>query len=292
CRHGRRSCLRFAHGMGQLPRPAMVGRLETGCANPSLARADRGPAPTGIGPARETLPEALYFRPPNASACTRYPMSPGSRFVQFRSPIMIRPTLPGRRLSALYWLPLFLLLLGLWGDAQAIETTEQVLRPARPTNDILTPYERFWLREHPQLRLTANTHWPPFESVDESGRYQGMVMDYLELIQQRIGYQFQLVFRDTWSETLRALEEREVDAIPAISITPLREEQMLFSEQYISFPIVLAVRDDMPFIGGLDELDNERVGVVRGYTPQDFLLMSHPHLNLVLVDTLEEGLLK
>src|SRR5690606_14688948 len=35
-----------------------------------------------------------------------------------------------------------------------------------------------------------------------------------------------------------------------------------------------------------------RVGVVRGYTPQDFLLMSHPHLNLVLVDTLEEGLLK
>lgn len=212
--------------------------------------------------------------------------------MQFSSSMMIRPTLPAKRLPVLYWLPLLLLLISLWGEALAIETTEQVLRPPRPTNDILSPYERFWLREHPQLRLAANTHWPPFESVDESGRYQGMVMDYLELIQQRIGYQFQLVFRDTWSQTLRALEEREVDALPAISITPLREEQMLFSEQYISFPIVLAVRDDMPFIGGLDELDNERVGVVRGYAPQDFLLMSHPHLNLVLVDTLEEGLLK
>lgn len=205
---------------------------------------------------------------------------------------MIQPSLSRRCLKALCWLPLLLLLLGVWGEALAVETTEQVLRPTRPSNDILTPYERFWLREHPQLRLAANTHWPPFESVDEAGRYQGMVMDYLELIQQRIGYQFQLVFRDTWSETLQALEEREVDAIPAIAITPLREEQMLFSEQYISFPIVLAVREDMPFIGGLDELDNERVGVVRDYASQDFLLMSHPHLNLVLVDTLEEGLLK
>src|SRR5690606_41855525 len=100
------------------------------------------------------------------------------------------------------------------------------------------------------------------------------------------------VLRTTWSQTLSAPGGPEVDALPAISITPPREEQMLLSEQYISFPVVLAARHDMPFIGGLDELDNERVGVVRGYAPQDFLLMSHPHLKLVLVDMLEEGLLK
>src|SRR5690606_22700540 len=177
-------------------------------------------------------------------------------------------------------------------SAAAVDTTENVLRPQRQTNDILSPYERFWLREHPQLRIAANTNWPPFEFVDEAGRYQGMVADYLELIQQRIGYQFQIVPMNTWSETLKALDNDAIDAIPAIARTPRREEQLLVSESYFSFPIVLAVRDDIPFIGGLDELDNERVGVVKDYASQDFILISHPHLNLSFVDTLDEGLLK
>src|SRR5690606_36454507 len=90
--------------------------------------------------------------------------------------------------------------MALQSAAGAVDTTENVLRPQRQTNDILSPYERFWLREHPQLRIAANTNWPPFEFVDEAGRFQGMVADYLELIQQRIGYQFQTVPMKTWRE--------------------------------------------------------------------------------------------
>lgn len=185
-----------------------------------------------------------------------------------------------------------LLLMALAAPARAVDTTEDVLRPPRQANDLLSPYERFWLGEHPELRIAVHSHWPPFEFVDETGRYRGMVADYLELIQQRLGYRFTLVPVNSWREALDALKRREVDALPAVALSPSREGQMLFSESYYSFPIVLAVRDDMPFIGGLDELDQERVGVVRDYSSQDFLLISHPQLNLAFVDSLEEGLLK
>jgi len=157
-------------------------------------------------------------------------------------------------------------------------------------DDILTPFERSWLRAHPQIRLAGDPNWPPFEMIDEEGEYQGIVADYLTLLEQRLGYSFQRVHEGSWSDTLVAVGT-EVDVVAAVAVTPRRVGRMLFSEFYLSYPIVMAVREDMRFIGSLEELNNERVAVVKDYASQDFLLISHPQLNLVFVDTLQEGLL-
>ncbi len=157
--------------------------------------------------------------------------------------------------------------------------------------DILTPFERSWLQAHPNIRIAGDPHWPPFEMVDEEGNYQGIVADYVQLLEQRLNQHFDRRVRKTWTETLEAVGTGELDVIAAVSVTPRREGRMLFSEYYLSYPIVMAVREEARFIGSLEELGNERVAVVKDYASQDFLLISHPNLNLVFVDTLEEGLL-
>jgi two-component system, NarL family, sensor histidine kinase EvgS len=158
------------------------------------------------------------------------------------------------------------------------------------TEDILTPFERSWLAAHPQIRLAGDPNWPPFEMIDDEGDYQGIVADHIQLLEQRLGYTFQRVREGSWSETLRAVGT-DIDVIAAVAVTPRRVGRMLFSEFYLSYPIVMAVRDEMRFIGSLEELNTERVAVVKDYASQDFLLISHPNLNLVFVDTLQEGLL-
>ncbi|AZZ89910.1 transporter substrate-binding domain-containing protein [Hahella sp. KA22] len=157
--------------------------------------------------------------------------------------------------------------------------------------DILTPFERSWLQAHPNIRIAGDPHWPPFEMIDEEGNYQGIVADYIQLLEQRLNYRFERTRRENWTATLGAMQTRELDVIAAVAVTPRREGRMLFSEHYLSYPIVMAVRDEMRFIGSLEELDRERVAVVKDYASQDFLLINHPNLNLVFVDTLEEGLL-
>ncbi len=157
--------------------------------------------------------------------------------------------------------------------------------------DILTPFERSWLKAHPNIRIAGDPHWPPFEMVDEEGNYQGIVADYVQLLEERLGYHFDRRVRSSWSDTLDAVATNELDVIAAVSVTPRREGRMLFSEYYLSYPIVMAVREETRFIGSLEELGDERVAVVKDYASQDFLLISHPNLNLVFVDTLEEGLL-
>ncbi|RMF14915.1 MAG: response regulator [Gammaproteobacteria bacterium] len=158
--------------------------------------------------------------------------------------------------------------------------------------DLLTPFERQWLEAHPNIRMAGHPHWPPFEMFDEEESYQGMVADYVRLVEERLGYTFSHVHFGSWTETLDALAERQIDAIASVAITPRREGRMLFTDTFFNFPIVMAVRDDMPFLGSLEELENERVAVVKDYATADYLLISHPNLNMQFVRSLEEGLLK
>lgn len=158
-----------------------------------------------------------------------------------------------------------------------------------PQADILTPFERSWLDAHPQLLLAGVPDWPPFESF-KNGAYEGMVSDTLAILEKRLGVTFKRVTEGSWSDTLDALSLDKVDVIGAVSITPRRQNDFSFTRPYLSYPIVMAVREDMRFIGSLEELENERVAVVREFASHDFLLIGHPNLNLVFLDSIEDGL--
>ena len=47
---------------------------------------------------------------------------------------------------------------------------------------LLTPEEQAWLREHPVLRIAPDPDYPPLESFDEQGNYQGVAADFFRLI--------------------------------------------------------------------------------------------------------------
>ena len=161
---------------------------------------------------------------------------------------------------------------------------------ASADTDILTPFERSWLQAHPDILLAGDPNWPPFEIVDEEGDYRGIVADYIQLLEERLGFRFQRGWDSGWSETLQAMGTG-IDVVAAVAVTPRKQGRMLFTERYLSYPIVMVVREETRFIGSLEELDNERVAVVKDYASQDFLLINHPDVNMVFVDTLQKGLL-
>ncbi len=63
-----------------------------------------------------------------------------------------------------------------------------------------TEDELAFMEEHPVIRLGVDPGFVPFEFIDENGEYKGIAADYLSLISEKTGLQFEVVKELTWPE--------------------------------------------------------------------------------------------
>ena len=68
----------------------------------------------------------------------------------------------------------------------------------------LTQKERAFLKKHPVLRFSGDPDWLPLEHFSPSGEYQGIVADYLKLIEKHSGLRFEIVPSPSWGRGWRA----------------------------------------------------------------------------------------
>jgi two-component system sensor histidine kinase/response regulator len=72
------------------------------------------------------------------------------------------------------------------------------------------------MEEHPVIRLGVDPGFVPFEFIDENGEYKGIAADYLALISEKTGLQFEVVKGLTWPEAYdMALQEKLTPCLPS-----------------------------------------------------------------------------
>jgi len=152
-----------------------------------------------------------------------------------------------------------------------------------------TEDELAFMEEHPVIRLGVDPGFVPYEFIDENGEYRGIAADYLALIGERTGLQFEIVKGLTWPEVYDMALAGEVDALPAIGKTEEREEHFLFSKPYYYYKRVIVTRDSDTEISGIDDLEGFAVAVQRNSSHHSYLL-SYPKINLSLYDSIEAAL--
>jgi two-component system sensor histidine kinase EvgS len=155
-------------------------------------------------------------------------------------------------------------------------------------NDILTYKERQWLENNPNLTIAVASIFPPFQYVDEQGNPTGISTDILNLLEDKINYQFEKIIFSNWKKILQAGINKQVDVILEIQETPERRNYFFFTEPFISIPHVIFMRNDAPEHVRVEDLENLRVGVVDNYAIQEHLQTMYPEINLIpLKDDLE-----
>lgn len=152
-----------------------------------------------------------------------------------------------------------------------------------------TEDELAFMEEHPVIRLGVDPKFVPFEFIDEDGEYKGITADYLFLISEKTGLQFEVVKGLSWPEAYDMALAGKLDALPTIGKTKEREEHFLFSEPYYYFKRVLVTRDTDTHISGIENLERLTVAVQRNSSHHSYLL-SYPHINLSLYDSVEAAL--
>lgn len=145
------------------------------------------------------------------------------------------------------------------------------------------------MNEHPVIRLGVDPGFVPFEFIDKDGEYKGIAADYIALISDNTGLQFEVVKGLTWPEAYDMALAGDIDALPAVGKTSEREEHFLLSEPYYYFKRVIVTRDTDTSISGMSALDGLTVAVQRNSSHQSYLL-SYPNINLSLYDSVEAAL--
>lgn len=154
----------------------------------------------------------------------------------------------------------------------------------------LTAEERGILEQLNNLRLCTDPRWLPFSAINKEGQLIGVSADLLALIQQRLNLNWQVIPTSTWSETLQLAKTGECDLISNIQATPEREVYLDFTQTLINTPLVLATRSDQFFIPDLRKVADHPIAIEKDTAAIRMIQNIYPEINLVEVDTVQEGL--
>ncbi|MEW6765738.1 MAG: diguanylate cyclase [Pseudomonadota bacterium] len=156
----------------------------------------------------------------------------------------------------------------------------------------LTDEEQVLLQAHGPVRVCVDPDWKPFEFIDELGRHEGMAADLLKRMAEHTGIVFEVVPTRTWQESIERAKSRDCDIFSLAMATPERRTYMNFTRPYLSFPFVIATRDEEMFVEDLDQVLDKPLAMVKGYAYVELLRTRHPGIDITEVNNIDEGLEK
>ncbi|MEJ5301821.1 MAG: transporter substrate-binding domain-containing protein [Bacteroidales bacterium] len=152
----------------------------------------------------------------------------------------------------------------------------QVIPDDLDSDDIL------WVRQNAaNLRFAPNPTWPPAEFIDDSGNYQGIVADYVGIIEKKLGVSFPQVRFNTWDEIIQALKNGDADWVPGIHKNEEREKFLTFTDVFLESPVVIFCRNDKIEKYYRREDGEFKLACTKGYAAVDFVSQKYPWMEIV-----------
>lgn len=150
------------------------------------------------------------------------------------------------------------------GGEEAAE--EEVAEEGAPVEEGASVEESASAGEMPTYIVGTEAQFPPFEIVDSSGNVVGFDVDLLNAIAEDQGFKVEYLDQD-FAGLIPALQTGNIDMIASgMTITEDREEEVDFSEPYITAGLALAVTTDNEEIQSVDDLKGKTVAVQTGST--------------------------
>ena len=91
------------------------------------------------------------------------------------------------------------------------------------------------------IYVGMETKFPPFETIDATGKPSGVSVDFAHAIGQKINKKIEFVTLD-WASLIPGLQTKKIDMIiSSMTITPEREQTISFSDEYARSDLALAI---------------------------------------------------
>ena len=130
------------------------------------------------------------------------------------------------------------------------------------------------------------------EFIDENGEHAGVTADYLKVIEEKTGINFEPYpdIKD-WEEAEQLAQDRKINFLPALAQNSRREGFLDFTKAFFSYSFVIVSEKDGDFIGGVQDLEGKNVAIVDGYQISDLLKADSIGMNFIKQNTINDCLL-
>jgi len=146
-----------------------------------------------------------------------------------------------------------------------------------------------WIKSHPIVTY-SEVDWKPL-SIIENSKMNGIMGDYLNLIQQKTGLKFEFRKADSWVNVLEMFKKGEIDLIPGVGSSPQELALGKVSDVYAKYPMVIVTGKKYNYIDSLDKLKTKTIAVPEHYTSYNFVKENFPEMKVIATKSIEEALL-
>ncbi len=155
--------------------------------------------------------------------------------------------------------------------------------------DSLTEKEMAWLGRHPVISLALDEGSPPMNYRDSRGKLAGISIDYLKLIQEKLGIEIRLE-GSAWNEALQKALDHQVDGVVNAAAKEDRKPFLNFSASYFTTPVALITRKNTPPLTNLSQLSGKPAVIIKGSIRDEIIKQHSPESEIMEVSDLLEGL--
>ncbi|MGB0835799.1 MAG: transporter substrate-binding domain-containing protein [Psychrobium sp.] len=149
-----------------------------------------------------------------------------------------------------------------------------------------TEQELAFIAQSPPIKYT-DTNWRPLIFENE-GVISGIVVDYLALISRKTGLTFEYVPSSTWEEAKQLFGYGAVELLPS---TGDDENTIgLQTKPYAKFNFAVVKRKSSGYIDSIQDIENDRVVAIEGFTPASLIKNQYPHIDIVLAKSATDAL--
>lgn len=174
-------------------------------------------------------------------------------------------------------------------------------RQLRLGNDriALSPIENRWLAAHPVIPVVLNNSLGALGSFDAKGNPQGIGPDYLALISQRSGLEFEYINAQNYAELDAALKKQTALLTPVYAPSHSTPDNVDVMLPYLRTSVIVMApatpespptAKDRVRVHHLAELEGQRVSIIEGYFIDALIRQSHPNITLQTYPTLLQAL--
>ncbi len=142
----------------------------------------------------------------------------------------------------------------------------------------LSSEEEAWIRAHRTIRFGIMPDFPPFMFFEDN-TYKGIHSDYIKLIRERTGLNFDIIPVSPPELDMKA-KAGEFDMFPTFNV-PERKAYTNFTEPFMYYKSVIITRSDTPFISGISLLKGKKVAIVKGIKTQKLLFAKYPEIETI-----------
>lgn len=155
------------------------------------------------------------------------------------------------------------------------------------SEQLLTPQERAFIAGLPAVRVAVPMPpSQPYETISPAGEVSGIHPDMLVALGKAFGIRMVPVPMPSWSATLQAARERQVDVLMTLGVTSERLSYLAFTLGATPLPGALFALQGAPAV----DLATARFALERDYLVNDFVRRQYPQATIVTVETTGEAL--